>query len=468
MLKKRFSPTAQFFTSNMLAAIMVFSLTGCGEASKKADFEKLIKSSNRARSIGHEDLAANDLKEALELLPPQSNSDRTMAVNLIYPEILALAADLRKSGRLSLSNTMYDRAIEIENDCTLPDKASAASLKKETEKMFDIEENILAKATSTNDLRAKEEALEATTNGFKDSLSKGDYEIIHKEGMKHFERVRLVSGEAGQLYEGIRKVVLNALKAEDKYSEAIALLKRDVKDLDTFSQEDLKNADTDSIQNAYYLSSTLCDLAKLEAASGDLQEAEANARRALRLATLLGGKMVQEKAFSQIVLSDILRIKGQNEQALALAKSAFAIMGTANFSLGYRARALAQIAKIEAALGNKDGAQKVCDSIFEMTKQARAVDDIIDSLAVAAVYFQTAGNEKKFLQTKELLVAKTLSPKAPYYANEAAFEMLGDSSRKLSRFSEALGYYQQALKYSSKEHTAKLGEKIAECKQNRR
>ena len=468
MLKKRFSPTAQFLTSNMLAAIMLFSLTGCGETSKRADFEKLIKSSNKARSIGHEDLAANDLKEALELLPPQSNSERTAAVNLIYPEILALAADLRKSGRLSLSNTMYDRAIEIENDCTLPDKASAASLKKETEKMFDIEESILAKATSTNDLRSKEEALEATTNRFKDSLSKGDYENIHKEGMKHFERVRVVSGEAGNLYDGIRRVVLNALKAEDKYSESIALLRRDVKSLDTFTEEDLKSADTDSIQDAFYLSSTLCDLAQLQAATGDLQEAEANARRALRLATLLGGKMVQEKAFSQIALADILRIKGQNEEALPLAKGAFAMMETANFSLGYRARGLAQIAKIEEALGNKKDAEKSCDSIFELTKEARPVEDIIDSLAFATTYFQTTGNEKKFLRTKELLLAKTLSPKAPYYSNAAAFETLGDSSRRLSKFSEAVGYYQLAQKYCSKEHAEKLEQKITDCKQNKR
>jgi hypothetical protein len=306
--KRRFYPLSQFLTANMLAVIMLLSLAGCGGDSKSAQFEKLIKSSNKARSIGHEDLAANDLKEALEFLPATNDPDRVTAVNIIYPEILALAADLRKSGRLSLSNTMYDRAIEIERECTIAGKESAISLKQETEKMFDMEENILTEATTSNDLRKKENALAATTIKYEEILGRGDYARIHGEGMKHFERIRTVSGEAGQLHDGMRKVMLNLLKAEDKVSEAIALVKRDVKALDTFTDEDLKKGNEDSIQNAYFLRTALAELALLQAPFGDLQEAEVNARRSLSLAVTLGGKLVQEKAMSQFALAEVLRI----------------------------------------------------------------------------------------------------------------------------------------------------------------
>lgn len=468
VLKTHFQSTTRNLTTSLLAAVVLFSMTGCGDDPRKANFEKLIKSSNKARSIGHEDLAANDLKEALELLPANATSERTKSINLIYPEILALAADLRKSGRLSLSKTMYDRAIAIERDCTLPDKASASALKKETENMLDIEENILTKATSTNDLKTKEAALEATTSKFRDALAAGDYATIHKDGMKHLERVRMVSGEAAQLYESIRKVVLNALRAEDKFADAIILLKRDAKALDTFTEEDLKSADTDSYQNAFFLCTTLCDLGQFQGAAGELQDAEASARRSIHLANTLGGKMLQETALSQIALSDLLRMKGQNEQALALAKNSLTLLEKANSGWGYRVRCLALSARIEDALGNKQSAEKICSSIVEINAETRAIDDTITSLAVAAAYFQKIGNEKKFSQAKELMIAKIMSPKATFYARQAAFEMLGDSTRNLSKFAEAVSYYQRALKYSSKEHKVKLEEKISDCKMNKR
>jgi len=465
---RRFYPLSQFLTANMLAVIMLLSLAGCGGDSKSAQFEKLIKSSNKARSIGHEDLAANDLKEALEFLPATNDPDRVTAVNIIYPEILALAADLRKSGRLSLSNTMYDRAIEIERECTIAGKESAISLKQETEKMFDMEENILTEATTSNDLRKKENELAAITIKYEEILARGDYAKVHGEGMKHFERIRSVSGEAGQLHNGMRKVILNLLKAEDRISEAIALVKRDVKALDTFTDEDLKKGNEDSIQNAYFLRTALAELALLQAEVGDLQEAEVNARRSLSLTVMLGGKLVQEKAMSQFALAEVLRVKGQNAPALSLAKDSYDLLERARSGSSNKLCCLTLSVQAEAALGNKKNAEKACDLIIEIAKEARATDATVASLACASVYFQNSGNEKKFLQAKDLLMAKMQSPKASFYANSAALEQLGDSSKKLSKFSEAVSYYQGALKYSSAEHKEKINQKIADCKKNKR
>jgi tetratricopeptide (TPR) repeat protein len=131
-------------------------------------------------------------------------------------------------------------------------------------------------------------------------------------------------------------------------------------------------------------------------------------------------------------------------------------------------RCLTLSAQAEAALGNKKNAEKACDLIIELAKEARAIDATIESLAFASVYFQNSGNEKKFLQAKELLTAKMQSPKAPFYANSAALERLGDSSKSLSRVSEAVSYYQRALKYSSAAHKEKIDQKIADCKKNKR
>jgi len=436
----------------------------CSSVSRTAEFDKLIASAKQARLIGHEDLAANDLKEAFELLPAGKSAERSQAVNRIYPEILALAADLRKSGRLSLSKTMYDKAIEIEGDCTLAKSQSAVILKEETERMFEIEENILTKATNTNEIKTKENLLFERTNGFIRVLAKGDYQRIDTEGGKHFEIVRKASGEASPLYEDIRDVVINSLKAQGKISRAIALLEHDAKVLDTFSEEDLQKADTDSVQDAFYLSKTLSALALAQAANGQMDAAEANARRSVRLVNIIGGNIKNEIARSQLALAEVLNMEGKNTEALALASSANKLMETSKPGIRNKAKGSRLLAQIEDALGNRKKADAEYDALLERTKDARALDEVVYSIACAAAHYQKFDDEKKYLQAKSQFLEKIESPIAPYYSIEAGYALIGDALLERSKFNDARAFYLQALKYSSPEHKAKLNSKIAACK----
>ncbi len=195
------SDCRKYCNSILISATALLFVGGCTNVPPKSDFNGLLKSSADARSIGHEDQAANDLKEAFDLLPQKSDPKREQAVNQLYTQILALAADLKKSGRLSLSNTMYEKAISIETECTLADKPSATDLRKETDEVFAQEEKILATASNTPDLRAKEKEFRHTSDILKKLYEKGEYRKVENEGIKHLESVRGMCGTDDTLYD---------------------------------------------------------------------------------------------------------------------------------------------------------------------------------------------------------------------------------------------------------------------------
>jgi hypothetical protein len=98
---------------SMFLLIILNVTSGCSGPAKKDDFAGLMKSAQTARSTGHEDLAANCLKDAFDKLPAKDNAARVQAINQIYPEILALASDLRESGRFFLYKKNFVKSNEI-------------------------------------------------------------------------------------------------------------------------------------------------------------------------------------------------------------------------------------------------------------------------------------------------------------------------------------------------------------------
>ncbi len=450
--------------SILISVTALLLIGGCTNAQTKSDFDGLLKSSATARSIGHEDLAANDLKEAFDLLPPKNDLKRVQRVNQLYPQLLALAADLRKSGRLSLSNTMYEKAIAIETECTLADKPSATDLRKETEDVFAQEEKILASATDKPDLRLKEMEFRRTSGILKKLFAKGEYRKVEAEGIKHSQSVRAMCGTDSALYDEARKVYIDTLLVQDKLAPALALLERDVKELDTFSEDDLKNADADAVQNAFFLCSALCEIAQLKTIIGELDDAEKTARRSLRLANILGGRMVLETALSQIVLADVLMKKGQNEEALALARSSYKLLGKIKSTPSDQIRALRIIAVLENSLGQKDLAKRDFSSLANLFTAYPRIRQSWISFPVAAAFYRSQGDKQGFLRLKDRAIKATLSKNISKFDTVAVFETLGDSAFQASEFSEAMSLYEKALQYSSKVRKDELEKKIERCK----
>ncbi len=450
----------------MLVFLTTVLLFGCTSQEKKSDFAGLIQSSIKARSVGHEDLAANDLKEAFDALPPQGDPKRTPAVNQLYPEILELAAELRKSGRLSLSNTMYDKAIEIESQCTIAGKASATALKQDTEKVFDIEEKMLAGASTKPDLRAKEREFRHTSATLRKHFEKGEYRRVESEVTKHLESVRALCGTGDTIYDEARKVYIDTLLVQDKLTPALAILNRDVKELDTFTEDDLKNADTDAIQSAFFVCKTLCEIANLKIITGDFDEAEKTARRALQLANQIGGRVVLEKSLSQMTLADVLIRKGQSKEALASLKSSQNMLATIDTPMINRIHCYTLIAPLENSLGQKKDAKRDFDTLIGWIPGAPPDSELSLSLALAASFYRLQGDEKKYLSLKDRAVNLTLAKGVSKSDTERVFETLGDCSFQVSRFAEAADFYQKALRHSSQFQKEQLEKKIKNCKQN--
>ncbi len=433
----------------------------------KSDFTGLLKSSADARSIGHEDQAANDLKDAFDLLPPKSDPKREQSVNQLYTQILALAADLKKSGRLSLSNTMYDKAIAIETECTLADKPSATALRKETDEVFAQEEKILATASNTPDLRAKEKEFRHTSDILKKLYEKGEYRKVETEGIKHLERVRGMCGTDDTLYDEARKTYIDTLLAQDKLAPALALLERDAKELDTFSEDDLKNADEDAIQHAFFLRSTLCEIAQIKTIMGELDNAEKTARRSLKLVKMLGGRMVLETALSQLALADVLIKKGETREALSLARSSYRLLGTIKSTPADQIHSMRIIAMLEDLFGDKELAKRDFSSLSNLFTAYPRIPESWVSFAVAAAYYRAQGDERGFLRLKDRAIKATLSKNISRFNVRTIFETLGDSALRTSEFSEALGFYQKALQYSSSIKNEELEEKIERCRKGK-
>jgi tetratricopeptide (TPR) repeat protein len=458
------SDRRQCCNSILISLTALLLIGGCTNAQTKSDFDGLLKSSATARSIGHEDLAANDLKEAFDSLPPNDDPKRVQRVNQLYPQLLALAADLKKSGRLSLSNTMYEKAMAIEAECTLADKPSATALRKETDEVFAQEEKILATASNTPDLRLKEKEFRNTSEVLKKLFAKGEYRKVETEGLKHSESVRALCGTDSALYDEARKVYIDTLLVQDKLAPALALLERDLKELDTFSEDDLKNADADAIQNAFFLCSTLCEIAQLKTIIGELDEAEKTARRSLRLVNILGGRMVLETALSQIVLADVLMRKGQNQEALVLARSSYKLLATIKSTPSDQIRAMRMIAVLENLLGQKDLAKRDFSNLANLFTAYPRIRESWISFAVAAAYYRAQGDKQGFLRLKDRAIKATLSKNISKFDVLTVFETLGDSAFQASEFSEALSFYEKALQYSSNFRKEELERKIERSK----
>lgn len=446
--------------SILISLATLLLIAGCTNAQKKGDFAGLLKSSADARSIGHEDLAANDLKEAFDLLPAKNDPSREQSVNQLYAQILVLAADLRKSGRLSLSNTMYDKAIEIENECTTAGKASAKALKLETEEVFAQEEKILDVASNTSDLRKKEREFRSTSESLKKLFENGQYQKVEIEGIKHLESVRALCGTDSPLYSEARKVYIDTLLVRDKLAPALALLERDVKELDTFSEDDLKNADADSVQNAFFLCTTLCETAKIKTIMGELDDAEKNARRSLHLAQTLGGRMDKETALSQIALAEVLMKKGQDQEALDFARGSLKLLGKIKATPADRVRGLAMIAVLENSLGQMQPAKRDFSALANLISAYPRIKESWVAFAYTAAYYRAQGDKRGFLRMKDRAIKATLSKKMPRFEIVTVFETLGDSASQASEFSEATVLYEKALQYSSNFQKTALEKKI--------
>ncbi len=171
-----------------------------------------------------------------------------------HPEVLALASDLRQSGRFSLSKTILDKAIEIESECTIEGKKSAIDVKAETEKTGDLELSLLKRADKVNELKGELKQLKHTTRDLMKQFQRGDYQSVARDGRAHLEVMRKTRGVASNAYCNARDLVVDSLLYEDKVKAAIKLLEDDVSELRDFKDEDLKNADEDAARVSNFFS----------------------------------------------------------------------------------------------------------------------------------------------------------------------------------------------------------------------
>ncbi len=457
--------------ANLLLSMLLFvSLnlnTGCSGPAKKDDFADLMKSAQAARATGHEDLAANCLKDAFDNLPGKDNAGRAPSINQIYPEILALASDLRQSGRFSLSKTMLDKAIEIESECTIEGKQSAVAVKEETEKMGDMEINLLKRADKAKDLKNELKKLKLTTRGLFKQFQKGDYDQVARDGRAHLEVLRKTRGVASNAYCDARNLVVDSLLLKDNVTGAIKLLEDDVPELSNFKVEDLKNADEDAAEAALFLSPLLEQIAGLQLSIKKYDEAEKNAKRAYELAQTMGGKLNSTSAASLVTLATIMRVRGKYKESLEASKCALPLFAKAKKHRDSWERCLYTIAQAEADLGQHENARQDFLKLVRMAegKPQRGVSSA--SLAVAAVYFRTQGDEKRYEGIKDKAIQLASRNGEPRASIEMVYELLGDGAVSMSKFTQAEDFYRTALKYAAASQKEGLEKKIATCKRNR-
>jgi hypothetical protein len=310
----------------LLSSALVLFAAGCAPMSNKPDISKLIKSSIEARAAGHEDLAANDLKEAYENLPASGTPGRVEAINQLYLPTLDLAADLRKSGRLSLSNTMYDKAIEIEAECTIGGRASARRLKRETEEVFDTEERIITTAGTSSAEKVRTKALQDETESLERRVLTGDPKPLEEEALKHLGVIRNSFGIASFQYVDAFRVTAEILVKLHKAQTAIRILEVDSRQLSEPNLEIMKTSDIDAVQDLYFHIPLKTELAYLQIKTGQLDEAEQNARKSCELAKHLGGTMKGRLAVAQLTLATVLSVKGDKEGARRLLKETLPLL----------------------------------------------------------------------------------------------------------------------------------------------
>ncbi|MCC7532017.1 MAG: tetratricopeptide repeat protein [Candidatus Melainabacteria bacterium] len=451
----------------MLLFISLSVTTGCSGPAKKDDFASLITSAQAARATGHEDLAANCLKDAFDTLPGKNNPGRAQSINQIYPEILALALDLRQSGRFSLSKTMLDKAIEIEPECTIEGKQSAVVVKEETEKMGEMEINLLKRADKAKDLKDELKKLKLTTRDLVKQFQKGDYDQVARDGRAHLEVLRKTRGVASNAYCDARNLVVDSLLLKDNVTGAIKLLEDDLPELSNFKDEDLKNADENAVEAALFLSPLLEQIAGLQLSIKKYDEAEKNAKRAYALAQTMGGKLNSTSAASLVTLATIMRVRGKYKEALEASKSALPLFAKGKKHRDSWQRCLFTIAQAEADLGEHENA---CHDFLNLVRVAeskpqRGVSSV--SLAVAAVYFRTQGDEKRYEDIKDKAIQLASRNGEPRASIEMVYELLGDGAVSMSKFTQAEDFYRAALMHASASQVEGLEKKIATCKRNR-
>lgn len=309
----------------LLSSALVLFAAGCAPVSDKPDISKLIKSSIEARAAGHEDLAANDLKEAYENLPTRGPG-RVEAINQLYVPTLDLAADLRKSGRLSLSNTMYDKAIEIEPECTLGGRSSARRLKRETEEVFDTEERIITNQSTYSAQKARIKALQDKTESLERRVLTDDPKPLEDEAIKHLDVIRNSFGVASSQYVDAVRATGEILIKLNKAPVAVRILEVDIRQLSEPKIESIKTGDIDAVQDLYFHIPLKSELAYLQIKTGQLDEAEQNARKSCELAKCVGGEMKSRLAVAQLTLATVLNLKGDKEGALRLLKETLPLL----------------------------------------------------------------------------------------------------------------------------------------------
>ncbi len=449
------------------ATTAIMCLAACGQTVKKDVFADLINDGAQARSTGHEDRAANSLKEAFEMLPPVGSPKRVECVNRLYPEILALSADLRRSGRFSLSKTMLDKAIEIESECNLPDKKSAVALKEETEKVGEMELSLLKRADKAKELRFELKQLKHTTRDLAKQFASGDFEQVARDGRAHLEVLRKTRGVASKAYCDARRLIIESMLHQGNPEGALKLLEDDVLELNTFKDSELMNADEEAVENALFLSPLLAQISGLQLTLGKQAEAEKSARRSLEIAKILGGKANPDASSSQLVLAIILKQQGKNKEALLSARGALPLLANAKHQRQNWIRCLCTIAELEDLLGLKVEARRDFDQLINEAETARDPGAASVSLAVAAAYYRTQGDQAKYLKLKEEAITLAQRKSEPPFSVAMTYETLGDSSVRFSKFSEALQSYETAVRYASQHQKESIEQKIAACKKNK-
>jgi len=449
---------------SLLAVVCLFS--SCSTAPKKDEFSDFINSSKKSRSLGHEDAAANDLKQAFDALAPKGKSGRVEQINLIYPEIIALSSELRQSGRFSLAKTMLDKAIQIQTECTLQDKKSAVLLKEETERVGELEISLIKRADKAKELRNELKELKQTTKGLAKLFGRGDFEQVARDGRRHLEILRKSRGAASNAYCDARRVVVESMLQQDNVTGAIKLLEDDIAELSNFTDQELHNADDAAVESAMYLAPLLGEIANLQVSIGKFDEAERNALRSLQLAGIMGGKANADSSGAHLALSIALKAKGNHKEALKVARKALPFFKRSKSNRLLRTRCLYTVAQLEDSNGLKKEAQRDYGRLVNEAERDPQPGASIVALASAAAFYRSEGDAGEYSRLKELAVRLAQKKGEPGSSIQVMYETLGDSSVRFSKFTEALGMYELALKNAPLSQKESLQKKIAMCKKN--
>lgn len=441
-------------------------IESCTHERKDDDFAKLIKSAANSRTTGHEDAAANDLKEAFDRLPPEGNDGRIERINKLYPEIIELSILLRQLGRLSLARTMLNKAVEIEPECTVEGKKSAVALKDETERVGEMEITLIKRADRAAELRDELKELKQTTRGLSKLFAKGDFEQVARDGRRHLEILRRNRGAASDAYCDARRLVVESMLQQDNTDGAIKLLEDDVNELNRFKDEDLRNGDEDAVESALFLSPLLGEIANLQVTIGKYDEAERNAQRSFELARIMGGKATPGSTGGQLAYAAILQMRGQNKEALTAANLALPYFQRSRANRALRVRCLYTIAHLEELLGNTQAAKLNYVHLKKEAERNPQPGSTSISLALASAFFRTQGSAE-YLKLRDDAIKLAGRKGEPKSSIQVMYEILGDSSVRFSKYTEALEFYEKAMNHAPEFQKQNLQKKIDMCKKNK-